>query len=171
MQQIMQGTYSTIPKAVATAAVTLLVASYALALPKADPKKLVERDQALKEADRKAFEVNMAMYDRDVKPFLAKHCTSCHNPKDLDGDLAIDLLDPDMKESTSGSRWAVVRDKLETGEMPPEDEPQPTADEKANVLAWIKAEMKRARRNFTRRQQVVHGNRVPHDLLFDPERS
>ena len=36
------------------------------------------------------------------------------------------------------------------------------------VLAWIKAEMKRSRRNFTQRLQQISGNKVQHDLLFDP---
>ena len=38
-------------------------------------------------------------------------------------------------------------------------------------LDWIKAEMKRARRNFTRRVQHVNGNHVPHELLFDSTHS
>ena len=80
----------------------------------------------------------------------------------------LDLFDVDMKESTSAARWATVCEKLESREMPPDDKPQPTADETDKVLAWIKAEMKRARRNFTRRLQHIQGNKVPHSLLFDP---
>ena len=138
---------------------------------KPKPEKLAERDKALEEADRKAFDANMALYASDVKPFLAKHCTGCHNPKKLEGDLALDVLDADMKESTSGARWALVRGKLEAGEMPPEDEPRPAQAEVEKVLAWIKLEMKRSRRNFTRRVQVVHGNKIPHALLFNPEQT
>lgn len=134
-----------------------------------DSKKVAARDAALKEADKLQFEANMAAYDKDVKPFLEKHCIRCHGPKKLKGDLALDLLDPDMKESTSASRWAVVRDYLEGQEMPPEDEPQPKPEEVGQVLAWIKAEMKRARRNFTQRLMQISGNKVQHDLLFDPD--
>lgn len=130
--------------------------------------KEAARDKALEEADRKAFEENMAAYERDVKPFLAKHCTGCHGPKKLEADLSLDLLDPDMKESVSGARWAVVRDKLQKGEMPPEGETQPQKAEVEKVIEWIKAEMKRSRRNFTRRMQSINGNEVPHELLFDP---
>jgi len=142
-------------------------ANSAMAAP--DPDKLEARNKALEEADRKAFAENMALYDRDVKPFLAKHCIACHGPKKLEGDLALDLLDADMKESTSAARWAVVRERIESGEMPPEDKPRPAKGEIDKVLAWIKAEMKRARRNFTRRLQHVSGNKVPHELLFDPK--
>lgn len=135
----------------------------------ADDDKLAARDKALAEADAKAFAANMQAYDEQVKPLLAKYCIGCHGPQKLEGDLSLDLLDPDMKDSASGARWATVREKLEKVEMPPEGEPQPTKDESAKILAWIKAEMKRARRNFTRRVQHVNGNMVPHELLFDPE--
>ena len=142
--------------------------SMSLPLAAVDEKKLSARDAALKEADEKAFEENMAAFEKDVKPFLEQYCIHCHGPKKLKGDLALDLLDPDMKESTSGARWAVVRDHLESKEMPPEEEPQPKPEEVEIVLEWIKAEMKRARRNFTQRLMQISGNKVQHDLLFDP---
>ena len=132
-------------------------------------EQIAERDRALREADRKAFKENMAAYEQQVKPFLEKHCVACHGPEKREGDLDLGILDADMKESASGARWAVVREKLATGEMPPEDKPRPTDAEIASVIDWLKAEMKRARRNFTRRLQFVHGNKVPHELLFDPK--
>lgn len=144
--------------------ILIVLCNVALAV---DEKKIAERDKALAEADRKAFVANMELFERDVRPFLKAHCIGCHGPKKLEGDLSLDLLDPDMRESTSGARWAVVRDKIDNGEMPPDDRPQPKRDEVDKVLAWIKAEMKRARRNFTRRIQYLHGNKVPHNLLFD----
>lgn len=147
----------------------IVVSSFALAAP--SDEKIAERNKALAEADEQAFAENMALYEKNVQPFLAKHCVACHGPKKLEGDLSLDLLDPDMKESTSGARWAVVRDKLQSGEMPPEDQPRPASGEIEQVLAWIKAEMKRARRNFTRRVQYVHGNKTPHELLFDPKQA
>ena len=132
-----------------------------------DDKKIAERDAALAEADRKAFEKNMATYASEVKPFLESHCISCHGPEKQKGDLALDGLDPDMKKSSSASRWAAVREALEFEEMPPEDEPRPRPAQVVAVLDWIKAEMKRARRNFTRREQILHGNKMSHAKLFD----
>lgn len=137
----------------------------------ADAAKEAARATALKEADAKALAENLAIYKKDVQPFLEQHCIRCHGPKKLKGDLALDLLDADMKESTSASRWAVVRDKLEQGDMPPDGEPQPGPEASARVLAWIKAEMKRSRRNFKERLQQISGNKVQHDLLFDPNQA
>jgi mono/diheme cytochrome c family protein len=144
-----------------------IFACLAVATVAAKEDKRAARDRALAEADQKALEENMTAFQRDVQPFLTMHCVSCHGPEKQKGDLALDLLDPDMKNSSSGARWATVREQLETGEMPPEKKPRPSSEELENVLAWIKAEMKRARRNFTRRLEVVHGNKVPHELLFD----
>jgi len=144
-------------------------AAVAYAAPKEE--EIAERDKALEEADRKAFEENMAAYERDVKPFLERHCVACHGPDTVEGELALHTLDADMKQSTSAARWATVRQRLETGEMPPEGEPRPADEDLENVLAWIKAEMKRARRNFTRRIQEINGNEVPHAKLFDPEQT
>ncbi len=137
----------------------------------ADDKKEAARKTALEAADRKAFAENMAAYKDAVRPFLEKHCIGCHGPKKLKGDLALDLLDPDMKETTSAARWAVVRDQLENGDMPPDDKPQPPPEQSDRVLAWIKAEMKRSRRNFSERLQQISGNQVQHDLLFDPNQA
>lgn len=148
----------------------LLVGLVGSELPAADDK-LEARNQALEEADRKAFAENMKAYQGDVQPFLAKHCVACHGPQKVEGELALDRLDPDMKESTSAARWATVRQRLETGEMPPPDRPQPSKAEIESVLAWIKAEMKRSRRNFTRREQEINGNKIPHELLFEPKHS
>ena len=125
----------------------------------ADDKKEAARKATLEAADKKASAENMAAYKDEVRPFLEKHCIGCHGPKKLKGDLALDLLDPDMKESTSAARWAVVRDQLENGDMPPDDKPQPPLEQSDKVLAWIKAEMRRSRRNFSERMQQISGTR------------
>lgn len=150
---------------------TLFVLSATAGLHAQNNDALAERDRLLAEADREAFQANMAVFERDVRPFLTKHCTMCHGAEVAEADLALTTLDPDMKESTSASRWAVVREKVETGEMPPPGEPRPSAAEIGPVLDWIQAEMKRARRNFTRRQELLSANKVPHELLFDPSHS
>ncbi len=151
------------------ALVAFFIFSLGSSLQALDEKKEKKRKEALEEADKKAFEVNMKSYKDHVQSFIKDYCASCHNEKRKKADLNLLTLSPDMKLSTSASRWAVVRDKLETKEMPPEGKDQPELSEVQPVLAWIKAEMKRSRRNFTRRIQVHHANEIPHELLFDPK--
>jgi len=110
-----------------------------------------------------------AEYDKSVTAFLTKHCVACHNPKKAEGDLDLTKLDPDMKATTSGARWAMVVEKLTLGEMPPKSKPRPTDEELVAVGRWAHAEAKRAQRPFTRRAPYANGNSVPHQVLFNPK--
>ncbi len=112
-----------------------------------------------------------AEYEKAVAPFLAKHCTACHGPKKQEGDLDLTALDPDMKATTSGARWAMVVEKLANGEMPPKGKPRPGDEELIAAGRWAHAEAKRANRPFTRRAAYANGNVVPHHVLFDPKTS
>jgi len=69
--------------------------------------------------------------------FLNKHCVGCHGPKKAKGDLRLDKLSRDFKSGVDGQIWAEVVEKINAGEMPPEDEPQPTADEIGKVIAQL----------------------------------
>ena len=106
-------------------------------------------------------------FERSVKPFLAKHCIECHGAKEPEGELDLTTLDPDMKSSTSGARWATIVEKLTKGEMPPKDKPLPDAVGLAATIGWAQAESKRANRNFTRRAAYENGNVTSHAVLFD----
>lgn len=110
-----------------------------------------------------------AAFEKSVAPFLAKHCAGCHGPKKAEGDLDLSALDPDMKATTSGARWALVVEKLVNGEMPPKGKPRPADADLVAVGRWAHAEAKRAGRPFTRRAAYANGNQVPHHVLFDPK--
>lgn len=110
-----------------------------------------------------------AEFERSVQPFLVKHCVKCHGAKDPEGELDLTTLDPDMKASTSGARWATIVEKLTKGEMPPKEKPRPDAVGLAATIGWAHAESKRANRNFTRRAAYENGNIIPNSVLFDPK--
>jgi hypothetical protein len=129
-------------------------------LPAADPAELKFADPAQSQAE----------YKKAVAPFLARHCTGCHAGAKAKGDLDLTALDPDMKASTSGARWAMVVEKIASGEMPPKDKPRPADEELVPVGRWAHAEARRAGKPFTRRAAYANGNAVPHELLFDPKR-
>jgi len=114
-------------------------------------------------------EESRAEYDRVVKPFLAKHCVGCHSGKKIEGEFDLATLEPDMKATTSGARWAMLVQKLTNGEMPPKEQPRPEAESLAAVTRWAYAEAKRANKHFARRAAYANGNQVPHELLFDPK--
>lgn len=69
-----------------------------------------------------------------IKPFLDKHCISCHGPDKQKADFRIDTLGSTIKSSADAEHWQEMLDLINTGEMPPPEEPQPTSEELKAVL-------------------------------------
>jgi len=83
-------------------------------------------------------------YADQVEPILANYCYGCHGPDEQENDLRVDTLDRDFVNGRDGETWHDMHDVLILGDMPPEDEPQPSADERQLVIDWITAELERA---------------------------
>ena len=62
-----------------------------------------------------------------VRPFLQEHCVQCHGKDKHNGDLRLDMLAPEFDSSSSAGIWIEVMDRLNLGEMPPEDQPRPNS--------------------------------------------
>ena len=77
--------------------------------------------------------------------FLKKHCIACHGSEEEKGDIRLDLLSRDFKAGLDSHHWAEALDKLNSGEMPPEDEPQPTQDEIAAFVTALDSLLKEGR--------------------------
>jgi len=86
-----------------------------------------------------------ASYERDIVPLLTTYCAACHNGEKRKGD--IDFSAHARGEAAIGLRplWSASADKLTLREMPPEKSKQPTAAERAQLLAWM-ASLKRLER-------------------------
>lgn len=67
--------------------------------------------------------------DDVFEKFLTNHCVRCHGPQKAEGDIRFDQLSRDFNSGIDTQHWAEALDKLNSGEMPPKEEPQPTADE------------------------------------------
>ena len=95
----------------------------------------------------------------DVGRFLRDHCVACHGPDVQEGGVRLDALD--LSGSRDAARWAVVRDQIASGAMPPDGEPRPPAAPQAAFVAWIDDLL------ATHPPQLPnHGNLVPHEALF-----
>ncbi|WP_196782383.1 DUF1592 domain-containing protein [Bremerella volcania] len=82
-----------------------------------------------------------------IRPFLKAYCYDCHGAETQEADLRLDTLEEDFTQSSSASTWIEVMDKMNLGEMPPEDSPSPTTAELAAVTHWIAAELRQAQRD------------------------
>jgi len=84
-------------------------------------------------------------FDKAVKPLLQKYCVRCHGGKSPKAEIQFDSIDPDIITGEHSGIWEDVREAFNTGEMPPEDEPQPTIDERDAMTRWLDAEFKKAK--------------------------
>ena len=75
--------------------------------------------------------------DPSFEKFLTTHCVSCHGPKKEKGDLRIDTLSRDFKAGMDSHLWAEVNERINAGEMPPEEEPRPSEKEISEFIAQL----------------------------------
>jgi hypothetical protein len=94
------------------------------------------------EADKQVLDA----FRRDVQPLLKQFCFECHaGPiKKKKDPVRLDRLDPDMIKGPHAETWHDVLSQLNRGEMPPEDEPQPSAAQRQKIVDWVTAQLKRA---------------------------
>ncbi len=76
-------------------------------------------------------------FDRNAAPWLQQHCLRCHNEKVQEGDFRIDVLSP-RPGFEDTARWAEIRERISSAEMPPADAPeQPTPQSRASLVQWL----------------------------------
>jgi hypothetical protein len=74
-----------------------------------------------------------------IQPLLTKYCLGCHSTKlkrgslDLERFQTLDDIRKDLKP------WQGLIEQIEAGEMPPKEKPQPTAEEKKQLVAWVRS--------------------------------
>jgi hypothetical protein len=61
--------------------------------------------------------------------------------------MRFDEIDPDIVTGEHFGKWEDVRDAFNSGEMPPEDEPQPLDAERDVIARWLDAEFKKAKQS------------------------
>ena len=84
-----------------------------------------------------------AGFDTKVAPFLKTHCIDCHGPDKAKGKITLHTLDGHFAEDDL-EHWELIMEMLESGEMPPEDEPQPQQAERDAIANWISTNLRDA---------------------------
>ena len=89
--------------------------------------------------------------------FLDKHCIRCHGPEKVKRDLRIDTLSRDFKSGVDAHLWAEIVERINSGEMPPEDEPQPTESEIDQAISQLNSLIREGRAaRMAARPPVAH---------------
>lgn len=88
-------------------------------------------------------------FAKQVRPFLAKYCSECHNAKELKGGLNLESFRELQKGADSGpiyvagepdmSPLVVLAEGKDSPRMPPRKARQPKANEVAVLRAWVAA--------------------------------
>ena len=71
-----------------------------------------------------------------VKPILTQYCFGCHGNGKHKGDLTLDKFSTWKEAQADKQTWSTVMDVLGQGIMPPEEKPQPTREQKDQIVAW-----------------------------------
>ncbi|MCA9128533.1 MAG: DUF1592 domain-containing protein [Planctomycetales bacterium] len=75
---------------------------------------------------------------KDIKPVLSEYCFSCHANGESSGGMSLDQLVAEKDESRAIDEWYRVLKQLQSGLMPPADEPQPSRQQRVAIEHWIK---------------------------------
>jgi len=70
-------------------------------------------------------------------PVIKQYCFDCHGAKKTKGDINLEKLVAEASIDKSFKTWELVVEMLEFENMPPEDETQPTDDERQSVISAI----------------------------------
>ena len=76
-------------------------------------------------------------WHEDVLPLVEIYCLDCHGDGISEGGLDFDRYPDIASMQADRETWKRVRGNLEHHLMPPKDELQPTAEERALIVAWI----------------------------------
>ena len=85
-------------------------------------------------ADEPAVQRSFAEH---AKPIFAAYCISCHGADEPEAELDLESFADDVNVATEHEKWIRIAEVIRSGEMPPEDEPQPSAQERGEVLGWL----------------------------------
>ena len=89
------------------------------------------------------------------KAFLQNHCEGCHGAEKHKGKFRVDHLSFSMTNLETAEKWQKVLNQINSGEMPPEDEPQPSRDAKADFLEDLSNVMVAARRSLSDQRGAI----------------
>lgn len=73
----------------------------------------------------------------EVDDLLAKYCFDCHDDATEKAGFSLESLELDFLERDTHAAWIRVHDRIEHHEMPPREKPQPTAEERQQLLGGL----------------------------------
>ena len=82
-------------------------------------------------------------FEREIRPLLSRYCFRCHGPTRRKAKVNLSLARSEADMGRAQPLWLNVLKQLKTRVMPPEEQKQPAAAERAKIVAWLEAAMDR----------------------------
>ena len=96
-----------------------------------------------------------ADFEGIARPYFDQHCVACHGSKKEKGDLNLETgITDDFENPTMVGKWEEILNAVNSHEMPPEDEPQPSVTESTQFSDWLHQQLVTAEKS-RRSGQVV----------------
>jgi hypothetical protein len=93
----------------------------------------------------------------DAQQFIKSRCIKCHDAKKQKGKFRLDNLSADFTDPQVAEKWNEVVFRINAAEMPPEDEPQPSAEEIGRMAEYLTGKIRDgAAVRMARRGAVQH---------------
>src|SRR5690349_16341541 len=83
------------------------------------------------------FAANEKDYHQRVEPLLKSYCFDCHGDGVEKGEVAFDTYTNFSAHAADRKLWLAVWQNLQTQMMPPAKKPQPSENERQQVIKWI----------------------------------
>ena len=101
---------------------------------------------------------------------MRTYCISCHGAETQKGKVRVDSLEA-IDAVDRQELFSKIQDVLQFGEMPPEEEKQPTEAEKKVLQQWLNSQLKgkAAKALAEKLERFEYGNVVSHKDLFSGE--
>ena len=98
----------------------------------------------------------LAEFNKEILPVLTKTCIGCHGAEHTEGNIRLDMLDPNLQRGADVSWWLEVMAVLSNGEMPPPDATKLADNDRAMIIDWLASEIQVA--SAVRRAEGGHSS-------------
>src|SRR6185369_529522 len=78
-------------------------------------------------------------FQQTVRPILAKYCFECHGTKKQESGLNLSTFQDDAAVLAAKKKWKDVWQKVDTKEMPPAGNAEPSAAEREKITGYIES--------------------------------
>ncbi|MGJ8692944.1 MAG: DUF1592 domain-containing protein [Thalassotalea sp.] len=82
---------------------------------------------------------------KKVQPLIQQYCFSCHGDDKQKGGIQLSVLNPDFINGHDAPQWHGALDMINSGEMPPAKEQQPSDEERQIIVDWLTGGIKLAK--------------------------